>query len=60
MKLKNKDIGPRGFYADGAAIVLNPGETSDDVSLSEDELAAAKRSDWFEISGRATKAGDKD
>lgn len=71
MKLKNIDAGPRGVYVGGddekkiagELLVINPGETSDDVELSASQLALAKKTGWFDISGqgsRGSRVGDDD
>ncbi|MBB4616915.1 hypothetical protein [Sphingomonas abaci] len=64
MKLKNVSEGPRGVYVGGndetkdvgTLLVLQPGATSEDVELSPSQLALARKTEWFDISGAGSRA----
>ena len=50
--VKNIDKGPRGIHVKGGGIVMiEPGQTRDDLDITKDELDSANESGWFEIKG---------
>lgn len=48
-KITNVSNGPRGIHTENGLVVLNPGETRDDLKLSKAELASAEEGDWFHV-----------
>lgn len=64
MKLKNVSDGPRGVYVGGddeakdvgTLLLIQPGETSDEIEMSPSQLATARKTEWFEISGAGSRA----
>jgi len=48
-KITNVSNGPRGIHTENGLVVLNPGETRDDMKLSKAELASAEEGDWFHV-----------
>lgn len=50
MQIKNISEGPRGVWADGAVVMLMPGE-SRDLDVSAGDLAAARKTGWFNLDG---------
>lgn len=48
-KITNTSAGPRGIHTEDGMVVLAPGETRDDLKLSEAELKSAEDGDWFHV-----------
>lgn len=46
-KLTNYTPGPKGVHAVGGLVYIAPGQTSDDLEISDGELKAAKATGWF-------------
>ena len=58
MKVTNISKGPRGINTKAGPVLIEPGETRDDLEVVEAELEVAKATGWFDISGKAA-AEDK-
>lgn len=56
MKVTNTSEGPRGLNTKKGQVVLNPGESRDDIELVEAEAKIAKDSGWFAFGAEADKA----
>jgi hypothetical protein len=59
MKITNTSKGPRGLNTKAGQVLLNPGQTVDDVELSDAEAKIAKATGWFDFSGRAEAKTDE-
>ncbi len=46
-KLTNYTSGPKGVHTVGGLVYVAPGQTSEDLDISEGELKAAKVTGWF-------------
>ena len=46
-KLTNFTNGPKGVHTVGGLVYIAPGQTSEDLDISEGELKAAKGTGWF-------------
>lgn len=46
MKVTNNEPGPRGVWAGGVLLMLDPGQT-EDVRFGDGEQARAKATEWF-------------
>jgi hypothetical protein len=53
MKITNTSKGPRGINTKAGQIMLEPGQTVDDVELADAEAKIAKATGWFDFSGKA-------
>lgn len=55
--IKNISSGIRGFNAESGLVEIAPGQTAEDVEISDAELKSSGRTGWFEIDG-STDAPD--
>lgn len=46
-KLTNYTPGPKGVHTVNGLVYIAPGQTSEDLDISEGELKAAKATGWF-------------
>lgn len=65
IKVRNVSNGPRGLYVAGSLdpVMLDTSEEFVELEMTEGELAAAKKTGWFEFGGGKAvpdKAPDKD
>lgn len=59
MKVTNVSKGPRGINTTAGPVLIEPGETRDDLEIVEQEFEVAKATGWFEISGKPITSDKK-
>lgn len=57
MKVTNIDKGPRGLNTKNGPVLLDPGQTRDDIDLSAAERKVAESTGWFEFGKPPEPAG---
>ena len=58
VKVRNVSNGPRGLYVAGKAdpVMFDTGPEFEEVDMDDGEIAAAKKTGWFEFKGGTDKA----
>lgn len=56
MKVTNISEGPRGLNTKNGPVLVEPGQTIDDIELVDAELKVAKATGWFDFSGKVPSA----
>lgn len=52
MKVTNVSAGPRGLNTKTGQVLVEPGQTIDNVELTDAEFGVAKASGWFDFDGQ--------
>lgn len=55
-KFTNTTQGPKGVHTANGLVYIAAGKTSDDLVVSEGDLAAAQATGWFDIAAEVEKA----